>query len=86
MSTSATASDHAAAGGGKDLSAAQPTPIWRCGSSPDNHETITATVRASSCPATLSRLAICITFVNRDEEVPTSTEALTTSISNTVSA
>ena len=34
-STSPTVSDGVSAGGGADRSAAHPTPIWRCGSSPD---------------------------------------------------
>ena len=38
-STSATVSDGSAAGAGWSRSAAQPTPIWRCVSSPDSHAT-----------------------------------------------
>ena len=86
-STSATVSVGTAAGGGSERSAAQPTPIWRCGSSPDSQDTMTAMPRVSlSRAASLSRWAIRVTFARRDDSAPTSAEVVTTSVSNTRSA
>ena len=42
-STPVTVRPGCTAAGGNDRKAAQPTPIWRCGSSPESHETTIAT-------------------------------------------
>ena len=73
-----------AAGSGSERSAAHPTPICRCGSSPDSHDTTTATSRASpSAPASRSRSAMRAILASRAEDAPTSADARATSTSST---
>ena len=43
------------AGSGSERSAAQPTPIWRCGSSPDSHDTTTAMSSGSAARSTVDQ-------------------------------
>ena len=70
-----------AAGGGSERSAAQPTPICRCGSSPDSQDTTTATSFGSpSAPARRSRSAMRAILASRAEVAPTSADAVATSI------
>ena len=71
-----------AAAGGNDRKAAQPTPIWRCGSSPESHATTIAT-SAGSDLAWPSSSAIRAILASREAEPPTSTEVVATSISST---
>ena len=86
-STSRTVSDGSVAGEGNERNAAQPTPICRCGSSPDSHDTTTATSFGSLCsPACRSRSAILAILASRAEEAPTSADAVATSSSCTTSA
>ena len=69
---------------GIERSAAQPTPIWRCGSSPDSQDTtIGDQLRVGLGPAWRSSSAIRAILARRAEDAPTSTEAVATSISST---
>ena len=71
-----------AAAGGIERKAAQPTPIWRCGSSPESQATTIAT-SAGSDLAWPSNSAIRAILARRAAEPPTSTEVVATSISST---
>ena len=65
--------------GGNERSAAQPTPICRCGSSPDSHDTTTATSLASpSVPARRSRSAMRAILASRADVAATSADASAT--------
>ena len=75
-STAATVSDGADAAGGTVESAAQPTPIRRCRSSPDSHAT---TARTSSVSAAHSSAASRFVFAERALVVATSADASATS-------
>ena len=67
---------------GIERKAAQPTPIWRWGSSPESQATTIAT-SAGSDLAWLSNSAIRAILARRAAEPPTSTEVVATSISST---
>src|ERR1700712_5379559 len=82
-STPVTVSDGSGAGGGIERSAAQPTPICRCGSSPDSQDT---TIAASPGSALRSTSAIRAVLASREDVPPTSAEAVATSWINTVAA
>jgi hypothetical protein len=84
-STPATVSEAWDAAGGRERSAAQPTPICRCRNSPESHDTTIATT-ATSGAARLSRSAIWATLVNRDDVFPTSSDVLATSRRSTVAS
>jgi hypothetical protein len=79
-STSAIVSDGACAAGGSDRSAAHPTPICRCGSSPDRYATTTGT---SSGPASARAAASAATFPSRAGVSPTSRDTPATRSSST---
>ena len=61
-STPATVSDGSGAACGRERSDAQPTPIWRCRSSPDSHDTMIATCSGSAA-ARRSNSAMCATLI-----------------------
>jgi len=79
-STPGTVSDGAAEGGGADRSAAHPTPICRCGSSPERYAT---TIGTSSGPADWSADAIAAILANRPDDPATARDTSATSASST---
>ena len=79
-STAATVSEGESAGDGSERSDAHPTPIWRCGSSPDSQDTAIITRRPSVVDPSSS--AIRATFASREDVAVTSAEAAATSPSN----
>ncbi len=83
--TPATVSVDRAAGGGRVRSDAQPTPIWRCGSSPESQET-TIAATAGSGAVRVSRSAMRAILVSRDDVAPTSIDVATTSCRSTVAS
>ncbi|CFE42566.1 Uncharacterised protein [Mycobacterium tuberculosis] len=77
-STPVTVNAGCGAGGGRDRNAAHPTPIWRCGSSPESHDTMIVTSCVSGA-ARCNRAAMRATLVSRDEVAATSIEVMATS-------
>jgi hypothetical protein len=80
--TSVTVNIGCAAGGGNERKTAQPTPIWRCGSSPDSQETTIAT-KVGSGVARFSSSAMRTTLARRADAPATSNDVAATSISST---
>ncbi len=70
-----------AARAGSDRSAAQPTPIWRCGKLPDSQATITPI--SAGVWAAASVIATRLTLARRDDGEPTSVEVAAISASST---
>ena len=83
VSTAVTVSAGSDAADGRVRSDAQPTPIWRCGSSPESHDTMIA-VSFGSGAARRSSSAMWATLVSRDEVPPTLSDVLATSRRSTI--